>query len=70
MDEFSLIGRYFSALTEADDSIVLGIGDDCAQLRVPPAWTWWSRSIPWSRAPISCRAPHRGASPAGCWGRR
>ncbi len=36
MDEFALIGRYFAGLCEADDSIALGIGDDCAQLRVPP----------------------------------
>lgn len=35
MDEFSLIRRYFAGLCDADDSIALGIGDDCAQLRVP-----------------------------------
>lgn len=36
MDEFALIRHYFSQLTSTDDSIVVGIGDDCAQLRVPP----------------------------------
>nr|WP_067286059.1 thiamine-phosphate kinase [Marinobacterium profundum] len=36
MDEFALIRHYFSQLTDNDDSIVVGIGDDCAQVRVPP----------------------------------
>jgi thiamine-monophosphate kinase len=36
LDEFALIGHYFSRLTDTDDSIVVGIGDDCAQVRVPP----------------------------------
>ncbi|UTW10457.1 thiamine-phosphate kinase [Marinobacterium rhizophilum] len=36
MDEFALIRHYFSRLTDNDASIVVGIGDDCAQLRVPP----------------------------------
>ncbi|NVK41837.1 MAG: thiamine-phosphate kinase [Oceanospirillaceae bacterium] len=36
MDEFALIGRYFAGLCGSDDSIVVGIGDDCAQLRVLP----------------------------------
>lgn len=35
MDEFALIRHYFSRLTDDDASIVVGIGDDCAQVRVP-----------------------------------
>lgn len=36
MDEFSLIRRYFAALTPQGEGVVLGIGDDCALL-APPA---------------------------------
>lgn len=35
MNEFALIRRYFSTITEPGDGVVLGIGDDCAQLRLP-----------------------------------
>ena len=33
--EFDLIDRYFSSLTEADSSLILGPGDDAAIVRVP-----------------------------------
>lgn len=36
MHEFALIQRYFAALTPPGSDVVLGIGDDCALLRVPP----------------------------------
>lgn len=36
LSEFDLIRRYFSELTPARDDVVLGIGDDCALLMVPP----------------------------------
>jgi len=36
MDEFSLIRRYFAALTPGRADIALGIGDDCALLQPPP----------------------------------
>jgi thiamine-monophosphate kinase len=35
LDEFALIRHYFSRLTDNDASIVVGIGDDCAQVQVP-----------------------------------
>src|SRR5580693_5270522 len=35
MDEFELIGRYFSRLGAARSDVVLGIGDDAALLHVP-----------------------------------
>src|SRR5277367_5438332 len=35
MDEFELIGRYFSRLGAARSDVVLGIGDDAALLSVP-----------------------------------
>jgi thiamine-monophosphate kinase len=35
MDEFELIGRYFSRLGAARSDVVLGVGDDAALLRVP-----------------------------------
>lgn len=34
IDEFALIRRYFAALTPAGADVALGIGDDCALLRV------------------------------------
>lgn len=37
LSEFSLIQQYFSELTAQRDDVVLGIGDDCALLRCPPA---------------------------------
>ena len=36
MDEFALIRRHFAGLTSASEGVVLGIGDDCALLDVPP----------------------------------
>ncbi|MGQ0503488.1 MAG: thiamine-phosphate kinase [Panacagrimonas sp.] len=36
MDEFDLIRRHFLGLTPASADVVLGIGDDCALVRVPP----------------------------------
>lgn len=36
MDEFALIRRYFAGLTAPAADVVLGVGDDCALLRVPP----------------------------------
>lgn len=36
MDEFALIRRYFADLTPPQESVVLGIGDDCALLAPPP----------------------------------
>lgn len=38
MDEFELIGRYFAsaACARPGDEVVMGIGDDCALLSVPP----------------------------------
>lgn len=35
MDEFALIRRYFTTLTPPAADVALGIGDDCALLRVP-----------------------------------
>ncbi|HEY6529929.1 MAG TPA: thiamine-phosphate kinase [Cellvibrionaceae bacterium] len=35
VSEFALIQRYFAALTPPSSSVELGIGDDCALLRVP-----------------------------------
>lgn len=36
LSEFSLIERYFTALTAKRDDVALGIGDDCALLCCPP----------------------------------
>lgn len=36
LSEFNLIERYFSQLTRPRPDVVLGIGDDCALLQVPP----------------------------------
>lgn len=36
LSEFELITRYFAHATAARDDTVLGIGDDCALLQVPP----------------------------------
>ncbi len=36
LSEFDLIQRYFSAVGEARNDVVAGVGDDCALLRVPP----------------------------------
>lgn len=37
--EFELIRRYFERHTPGRPDVVLGIGDDCALLQVPPAYT-------------------------------
>ncbi|MEL6711355.1 MAG: thiamine-phosphate kinase [Pseudomonadota bacterium] len=34
--EFDVIRRYFQEATAARDDVILGIGDDCALLRIPP----------------------------------
>lgn len=36
LSEFNLIERYFTARGVRRDDVVLGVGDDCALLRVPP----------------------------------
>ena len=36
LNEFGLIRRYFSTLTRERADVVLGVGDDCALLEVPP----------------------------------
>lgn len=39
MSEFDLIGRYFAALGPERPDVVLGVGDDCALLEIPPGQT-------------------------------
>ena len=39
MNEFDLIRRYFSDMTAPRKDVVLGVGDDCALLQVPPGST-------------------------------
>ncbi len=37
MNEFSVINEFFANGTRNRDDVILGVGDDCALLRVPPA---------------------------------
>ena len=55
LGEFELIRHYFAAAAcaRAGGEVVLGIGDDCALLQIPPVNTWPCPPTPWSPACIS-----------------
>jgi thiamine monophosphate kinase len=40
-DEFDLIRTYFQSLTNSQNGVVHGIGDDAAVLDISPPWIRW-----------------------------